>query len=65
MAHRTLCTGENAVGDKFVLMHYGNHVQLIWTEELNINPSLRSIKPGEDPQEIANEWKEEITNCVF
>ena len=57
-AHSKLTSGEY-LGCSFYFMLYGNEVQLYWYDG---EMSSYTLQPGEDPQEVANQWKEEILN---
>lgn len=55
-SHRKLTSG-HALGQNFYMMHYGSEVQLYWSDgELN----ARELQRGDDPQQVANDWKEEL-----
>lgn len=53
------CNGV-AGSTSFHMRLYKQHIHLIWDDKRPTE--LRPVHAGEDPQEVMNEWKEELCN---
>ena len=50
----------NGIADStpFYMRLYNHTIHLIWAD--NRPHNIRPVHPGEDPQEVMNNWKEEL-----
>lgn len=61
MAHQSLGKGELSDGTKFHFMHHRNEVHVYWPDG---EYSATQLHAGDDPQDVANNWKEEILSSA-